>query len=148
MKTIKISYKINVPPKEVWQALVNSKLINAWGAGPAKMSDKQGAKFSLWDGSIYGKIIRVQKEKELVQEWYTDNWQEPSCAKFVLAENKRGLKTKTKGLGTTLKLTHENIPSNLYQELKLGWKHYFFSPLKLYLEDKHGNPDVEYHQGG
>ena len=148
MRTLKQTYQIKAHQKLVWQALVDPKVINAWGGGPAKMSAKQGAKFYFWDKSIYGVNIRVEKGKELVQEWYAGKWKEPSYVKFTLKPKKRGLQTKTKGVGTKVKLVHENIPPDLYEELKQGWMHYFFASMKLYLEGKHGNPEVEYHQGG
>jgi len=33
--------------------------IEGWGAGPAKMDEKVGTEFSLWDGEVWGKNIKV-----------------------------------------------------------------------------------------
>lgn len=48
MKTIKQVYKINAPISEVWKALVDPKIINQWGGGPARMNDKLDTEFTLW----------------------------------------------------------------------------------------------------
>ena len=48
MKVIKQEYHIWAPLERVWDALVNPKTIEKWGAGKAEMSDKEEKKFSLW----------------------------------------------------------------------------------------------------
>lgn len=59
MTRIKKKYIIKAPINKVWQALVDPKEITAWGAGPAEMSDKPGADFSIWGGDIFGKTKKL-----------------------------------------------------------------------------------------
>lgn len=129
MKTIKQSYNISAPLKEVWKALVDPKYINAWGGGPAKMSDEVGFKFTLWGSQIFGKNLESVKQKKLVQEWWsgTDRWDEPSIVTFTLTE-KNG---KTK-----LELVQENVPNKNAKDIDDGWKSFYLVPLKKYLEQK------------
>ncbi len=148
MKSLKQSYAINVPSAEVWKALVNPKSIDQWGAGPAKMSEKEGFKFKLWGGSIFGVNKRVVNGKELAQEWLAEGFKQPSYVVISLRPMKHGLKTKSQGVGTRIQLEHQNIPEDMYEDIKTGWRHYYFGPMKQYLEDRYGNPDVDYHQGG
>lgn len=124
MKHITQTYHIKAPIKNVWQALVDPKIISAWGGGPAKISEKIGS-FSLWGGDIHGKNVRVVKEKELVQEWYGGDWEEASVVTFTLSE-KKGT--------TTVKLTHKNIPDDEAKDIRAGWKEYYMGPLKKLLE--------------
>ena len=95
------------PLDKVWDALVNPKTIEKWsrldssaehptgsrevlqkeatslgGAGPAKMSSKNGFSFSLWGGDIWGKNIKVTPKKELIQEWFAGKWPKPSIVTF------------------------------------------------------------------
>jgi uncharacterized protein YndB with AHSA1/START domain len=42
MKTLKQTYLIDVSVEEVWRALVDPKIIDKWGGGPAKMEGKTG----------------------------------------------------------------------------------------------------------
>lgn len=60
MKTIKQTYQINAPSSRVWQALIDPKIIDKWGGGPAHMNDKVGTEFTLWGGDIYGKNLRLE----------------------------------------------------------------------------------------
>lgn len=125
MPVIKQTYKIKAPVKIVWQALVNPKKIKDWGAGPAKMSGRPGAKFSLWGGSIWGKNIEVKPEKKLVQEWFAGKWPKPSIVEIILSE-KNGV--------TQIKLTHKDMPSSEIKDLTNSWRDYYFGPMKKYLE--------------
>lgn len=130
MKIIKQTYHINAPVAAVWKALVGSEEIAGWGGGPAKMSEEEGFSFSLWGGSIWGKNIKVVKEKELVQEWYSDEgkkWEKPSIVTFILHEDKTG---------TKVKLLHKDVPEENINDIADGWKEYYLGPLKEYLEKK------------
>ena len=125
MKAFKQKYTINASSRKVWNALVNPKIINKWGGGPSKMSDEVGFRFSLWKGSIFGKNIRVEKNKLLVQEWYAGRWDEPSIVTFEITE---------KNSITTLILRHEKVPEKEEKEVKKGWKEYYLNPLKNLVE--------------
>lgn len=127
MKTIFQKYQINASIEKVWKALVNTKDIDAWGAGPSKMDEAVGRKFSLWGGDIYGTNIEVVKFKKLVQEWYEREWKEPSIVTFKLEK---------KGSATALELLHENVPDEEYEDIENGWKDYYMEPLKKYVEEK------------
>jgi len=125
MPSIKQTYSINAPIEKVWTALVNPKDIEGWGAGPAKMSEKVGFNFSLWGGDIYGKNIKVEKNKLLVQQWYGGKWNRPSIATFSLTQ---------KGKVTKVVLKHEGVPKIDYKNIDQGWKDYYLNPIKDYLE--------------
>jgi len=125
VKTIKQTYKINAPAKKVWQALIDHKEIDYWGAGPATMDDKVGTEFSLWNGDIHGKNIEVVDGKKLVQEWFGGDWDEPSIATFTLSE---------KDGRTTIELHQTNVPDSDFDDIADGWKQYYLGPIKEYLE--------------
>jgi len=128
-KIIKQKYKIKAPIEKIWEALVVPAHIDGWGGGAAKMSDRAGAKFSLWDGAIWGKNIEVVRFKRLKQEWYGGEWKKPSILTILLDE---------KGGITTAELTHENVPNNEITNIGNGWKEYYMGPLKRYVEKNQG----------
>ncbi len=125
MNVINQTYIIKAQAKDVWGALVNPKLIDKWGGGPSKMMPTKGFEFSLWGGDIFGKNIRVIKNKKLVQEWYGGKWDKPSIVTFDLNE---------KDSVTTVKLTHKDIPDNEFKDIESGWKDYYMLPLKEFVE--------------
>lgn len=120
VKSFKLNYKINASKRKVWNALVNPKIINKWGGGPSKMTEDVGFRFSLWKGQIFGKNIKVEKNKLLVQEWYAGRWDEPSIVTFEIEEE---------GNMTKVKLTHLNIPDDEEKEIKKGWNEFYMNPL-------------------
>jgi uncharacterized protein YndB with AHSA1/START domain len=127
MGQIELEYKIHAPLSKVWRSLIDPKIIESWGGGPAKMSDKEGFKFSLWGGEIYGTNTKVVKETLLEQDWYSESsWAKPSKLTFKLHE--------VNGL-TVLALIHDDIPDNEVEDIDQGWKKFYLGPLKELLED-------------
>lgn len=113
--------------------------MNAWGAGPAKMSGRKGAEFSLWGGDIYGKNLHLVREKKLVQEWIAKGWKAPSTLTISLTLEK---------MGTLVRLVQENVPDDEYEEYRDGWGDSYFGPMKRFLEEEYDHPDFDHHQGG
>lgn len=126
MKTVQQSYLINAPTEKVWQALIDPKIIDKWGASPSKMSEKEGAGFSFWGGDIHGNNIEVIPNKKLVQEWMAGEWDNFSRVTFALS--KEGDKTR-------VDLLHEDVPDNEAKGIEDGWKRYYLDPLKELLEN-------------
>ncbi|MGH7245573.1 MAG: SRPBCC domain-containing protein [Candidatus Levyibacteriota bacterium] len=127
MKSIHQVYTVNASKEKVWDALVNPKIIEKWGGGPAIMDEKTGTEFSLWGGEIHGKNTKVVLEKLLVQDWFGGKWDKPSVATFTLSE-KEGL--------TTIDFLQEQVPDTEYDDLEDGWKTFYLGPLKDFLEGK------------
>lgn len=129
MDIIEQRYLIRATPDKIWRALTNPKVIEKWGGGPAKMSDKVGFEFSLWGGDIYGKNVEVinssKSEKKLVQEWYGGEWEFPSLVTFIL--NYDGEKTE-------VILVHKDLPKDEITDFAEGWRDFYFGPIKKLLE--------------
>jgi len=125
VKKIKQTYLINAPVEKVWEALVDPKIIEKWGAGPAVMSSQEAFEFSLWGGDIHGKNTKVVNKKQLIQEWYEKRWEEPSRVTFNLS---------SKDNKTKVELIHEQVPDSRLKDIDEGWKDYYLGPIKKLLE--------------
>lgn len=134
MTIIRQTYRIDASPSRVFEALTDSKIIEIWSEAEAKMSAKEGFKFSLWGGSISGNNLVVKPNKKLVQEWFADNraWQEyiqegfSSIVIFNLLETEEG--------ATLLELIHEGVPEDDLKATEKGWKKDYLGPLKELVE--------------
>lgn len=113
------------PLNKVWEALVDPKVIDKWGAGPAKMSDKEGSEFKLWGGDIHGTNIKVVKNKKMTQEWYGENFKKASRVTFTLTY---------KDGRTTVYLLHESVPDDELDDISDGWQKYYLGEIKNLLE--------------
>jgi activator of HSP90 ATPase len=127
MKTIEQKHRIKAPIEKVWQALVNAKTIEKWSGKPAKMDDKEGTEFKLWGGDIHGKNIKVIKNMELVQDWFSGEWKNPSRVLFKLID---------KGKETEMNLTQKNVPEEDAMDISRGWKDYYIGQMRSFLEKR------------
>lgn len=125
MKIIKQTYHIKAPSEKVWQALVDPKIIEQWSGTKAKMDDKVGTHFELWDGDMYGTNTEVVTNKKLAQDWYGGDWKKPSKVVFTLSE-KAGV--------TTVGLGHWDLPDSEFDDFAQGWKDYYLGAIKELLE--------------
>jgi uncharacterized protein YndB with AHSA1/START domain len=120
MKDFKKYYIIPASPEDVYTALTNPVTLQLWTGEPAIMSAEPGSEFSLWDGSITGRNIEFEPGKKLVQQWYFGDQPEDSIVTILL---------HAKGMGTSVQLTHTNIPDEDYDDFVDGWNDSYFGAL-------------------
>lgn len=125
MKTIKQNYEMNASPDEVFKALTDPKIIKVWSGMPAKMDAKEGTKFSLWGGDMFGTNKEVVKNKKLVQEWCTKTFKSKTI--FTI---------KPKGTKTIVGLVHEGVPDKSYKNYADGWEQYYLGAMRKMFSEK------------
>ena len=132
MKTTVLKQTIIVPadPEEVYEAFVNAKIHSEFTGSKATGKPVVGAKFTAWDGYIFGKNLELEKGKRILQEWKTTDWPEGySSSKFEL-------KFKKVKNGTEITMIHSDIPQKQKEELAEGWEEFYWKPLKEYFSRK------------
>lgn len=116
---------------EVFRALTESRIIDEWGGGPARVQAKPNGKYSLWDGEMYGVVREVEYPVRLVYTLREEHWDDTvfdSLVTWNLREVDRG---------TLLSLRHSGLPNRKTRDIHdEGWSEYFFGPLKAYLEQR------------
>jgi uncharacterized protein YndB with AHSA1/START domain len=128
MNTIKQTYLIHASPAEVWRALTDPEVIEAWSDADAEFEPIVGAEYALWDGSICGEIVEVTPRKKLVQTWQPDNWERTdSVVTFTL---------KPVGKKTRVDLLHENVEGFDYAGTSEGWDLYYLGAIKRMFDTK------------
>jgi activator of HSP90 ATPase len=126
MKDYKKYYIINAQPEELYIALTNPATIQLWSGGKAEMSTEAGSEFSLWDDSIVGQNLEFEEGKKIVQQWYFGDQEELSIVTIKLHPHKKG---------TSVELTHTNIPESEYTDIVDGWNNTYFGSLVEFYED-------------
>lgn len=121
MKIFQKTFFIKAKPEEVFQALTKPQLIKKWSGIKAEMDDKVGSMFRLWDGWAYGKNVRVEKNKFLIQEWNTLELEDPTEVSFILEESKGG---------TELELIQVGLPNKFYEQYAKGWENNYIKPIQ------------------
>lgn len=120
MKNIKRYYILNAEPKDVYNALTNKTMLEIWTGESAEMETKPGTVFSLWGGSISGINLEFEENRKIVQKWFFEEDQEDSIVTMKLHEHKKG---------TSLELSHTNIPDEAYENISDGWDEDYFGAL-------------------
>ena len=121
MKSYKNYFILHAPPEEVYLALTLPATIQLWSGDKAEMSTEPGSEFSLWEGSIAGRNLEFEEGKKIVQQWYFGDEEEDSIVTIKLHPHKHG---------TSVELSHTNIPDEVYEEMVEGWKNNYFGALQ------------------
>jgi activator of HSP90 ATPase len=125
MKTIRQNHFINATPEEVFSAIINPFTIELWSGYPAQMEAKEGKEFSIFDGDIVGRNLKVIENRQLIQEWYFGDRQEESIVTIDL---------KPHQLGTKVTLEHTNVPDNELEDFQEGWTVYYWGAIKEFFK--------------
>ena len=119
MKNIKRYFILNAEPKDVYNALTNKTMLDIWTGETAEMVPEAGTSFSLWGGSISGVNLEFEENKKIVQKWFFED-EENSIVTMKLHPHKKG---------TSLELSHTNIPDEAYENISDGWDEDYFGAL-------------------
>ncbi len=126
MKTFKKYYIIPATPEEIYLALTHPLTIQLWTGEKAEMSAEPGSEFSLWEGSILGKNLEYETSRKIVQQWYFEGEPEESIVTILLHPHAKG---------TSVELTHTNIPDAEYDDFVEGWNESYFARLRAFYEE-------------
>lgn len=127
MKTTSIrqTVTINTNPEAIYKVFMNARKHADLTHSNVNVSNKIGGKFSVFDGYCSGYNIELKENRKIVQAWHfqEDGWPDDhfSICSFLLSE---------KDGKTKLTFTQTDIPAHKSEDLKEGWKRYYWEPLK------------------
>jgi uncharacterized protein YndB with AHSA1/START domain len=120
------TYRIKSRLDKVWQALIDPEIIKQWSGAEAEMGELEGSAFKLWGGDMWGTNTKIVPKKILEQDWFADNWKQPSKVVFKLKQD---------GKFTVLELQHSNVPKESESSYAEGWDDYYCGAIKQLLEE-------------
>ena len=126
-KVIRQTVHFDVPPRDVFEALMDSKKLAAFTGDAAKIVRRVGGAFSVWGGYATGKTLRLEKDKVIVQSWRTTD--------FAIGDpdSKVTVRLSKKGNGTRLAFVQSGVPDGQAVDLRQGWIDFYWTPLKEFL---------------
>jgi activator of HSP90 ATPase len=130
MKTKTIEHKvlIHAAPKEVYDALMESRKHSKFTGAPAKIGTKPGTAFSCYGDYINGITLALKPSKHIVQAWRSKGWPDDHYSIVTFA-----LSPKAKGQ-TELHFTQIGVPADDCTEKNKGWRTHYWEPLKRFLK--------------
>jgi activator of HSP90 ATPase len=131
MKTLtqKVLFK-NTMPEQLYELYMDAKLHATVTNHAAKISKAEGTPFSVFRGSLTGKILKLIPNKLIVQTWRANDWKKSDLDSIFM------LHLEEKGKDTVLNMVHTNLPDNQAKNIKSGWTDFYWTPWKAYLSGK------------
>ena len=128
--TIKQQIELNATPEMLYQMIMDEKMHAAFTGANAKVTNRKGGKFNIWDDYITGKTIELVKNKKIVQEWHASDMPEGHISiatfQFVAINPKK----------TLIQFTHSLVPADLAASYEQGWTDNYWEPMKRWLKKK------------
>jgi activator of HSP90 ATPase len=127
--THKVVFK-NTNAGDLYDLYMNPKKHTEVTGAPAKISAREGAKYSAHGGYITGRNLHLVKDRLIVQSWRASDWKRDDIdSTFVLH-------LEQKGNDAILRATHANIPDKHVVGIDKGWQTYYWNPWKRHLAQK------------
>ena len=120
-------------PREVYDAYLDSARHARITGQRAKMSRKEGGRFSAGDTYISGYNLELLRARRIVQAWRASEWPEGT---FSILR----LELVPKGKGTRLIVDHLGIPDKFRDGVDSGWHEFYWDPMKEYFGGAHERP--------
>jgi len=117
--TQKVSFK-GVSPDQLYRIYMDAKKHGSFIGSKVTINKKVGAKFSAFNGMVYGKNLCLVPNKMIVQTWRGKDW-----VKFNLDSILMLTFHRVKG-GAEIKLVHTNVPEKHYKGIVYGWQNYYW----------------------
>ncbi len=126
MKNFKSRIKIKALPEDVYACFTNPFTIELWTGYDAVGTNEVGKEFSMLDGDIVGRVLELEENKKVVQEWFFGDQKEQSIATIKIFPNGNN--------NSQVDVEHINIPSDAFEDITEGWTDYFLGGIKEFLE--------------
>jgi activator of HSP90 ATPase len=130
-KDIKQTLIFKASPREVYEALMDSKKHAAFTGGKAKISRQVGGEIMAYDDYITGKNVELVPDKKIVQDWRAVDWPEGYFSRVTF-------EFTAVPEGTRLDFTHIDVPEGAEEEFTQGWIDNYWEPMKVFLEKASG----------
>jgi activator of HSP90 ATPase len=127
-KNIRQTVTFKATPHAVYEILMDSKKHAQFTGGEAKISRKAGGRFTIYGGEIAGENLELVPDQKIVQSWRYADWPEGVYSKATFA-----LEAVEKG--TRLIFSQSGVPDDKYEDIKQGWKDYYWEPMKAMLDE-------------
>lgn len=128
---VKVIY-IEAPPKEVFEFLTDPAKMVRWMGLEAELDPQPGGKYRLDPNGrdvIQGTYLEVVPNSKIVFTW---GWDQPGH-RVPAGSTTVEIQLEARGEGTSVRLTHRELPAEARDNHEMGWGHYL-SRLKIAAE--------------
>lgn len=91
-----------------------------------QISRKEGEPFTVFDGMMTGKNLKIVPNELVVQTWRGHGWEEDDLDSILL------IAFTATDSGASIDLVHANVPDQFVEQEK--WEELYWKPMKAYLK--------------
>ena len=128
-KTIRQTVTFATTPAKLYALLFDSKKLTRMHGAPTVMTRRAKGKFTVFGGYCVGYNISLVENQKIEQAWHFNEagWPDDyfSICSFNLVPASNG---------TKLVFIQKGVPETTYEDIKAGWKTYYWEPIRQYLE--------------
>ena len=125
----KVIFK-NTTTKILYDLYMDAKKHAMIAAGPAVISAKEGSNYSVHGGYIKGKILKLVRNKLIVQTWRVQNWEKTETDSVFIIDFEQ------KEKDVVMHATHANVPDQHAAHIGKGWHDHYWNPWKQFIAGK------------
>ncbi|WP_088655727.1 SRPBCC domain-containing protein [Geofilum rhodophaeum] len=125
VRDFKTRIKIKAESEDVYAALTNPFTIELWSGYPASMPEQIPGEFEMWEGDISGRILELEPDSKIIQQWYFGEQEAASLAT---------IKIFPQGGKVQVDVLHTNIPEEAFDDIAEGWEKFILGAIKEFLE--------------
>jgi len=122
-KNIRQSVTFKASPHEIYEILMDPQKHSALTGANVKIEKKIGSRFSIYDGEIQGVNLELIPDQKIIQSWRYSDWPKNHYSKAAFT-------LQVIPNGTRLFFTQTGVPEEFVEEIKQGWKDYYWIPMK------------------
>ncbi len=127
-----VSDVIPARPQQIYDAWLSGQgHADITGGQPAQISAQEGAAFTVWNGYITGRNVKLEPGRRIVQSWRT--------TKFTQADPDSQIEVSLEPVsgGTKVIVRHTNVPDGHTSYRDGGWQKSYFDTMKKHFEPGH-----------
>ena len=123
LTTVRQTVRFNCRAEDLYLTLTDPQRISAFTASPCNFEPTVGSEFTLLDGVVSGKIVKLDQNKKLVWKWRFSDWDEDHFSHLIIKLEESSGKTK-------LTLIQKKVPSSDSSRTLQGWEIYFWRRIR------------------
>lgn len=125
-ESIELTEHFAVSPAQIYAAWLKGKAHARMTGGGATGEPRVGARYTAWDGYIWGENVELQPDHRIVQTWTTSEFPEgsPPSRLTILLVPESG--------GTKVTLRHSELPEGSGEKYREGWVQHYLEPMRRF----------------
>lgn len=122
--TLKLKPTFTASAEQLYKAFLDKPMVAAWSRASPDIEAKEGSDYSLFNGNIVGKVVKLEENKKIVMTWRLRDWKEGHFATITMDFDQ--------GSGeTVLNVNWTGIPIGQEEIVENNFQNYYVKPIML-----------------